>query len=263
MRPASVAASGLAAMLLLGAAAVAQPDLWITVPGADGGTLRAAVFRPPAKGSFPAVFVFHGINGLSASVVDWGPALARAGFVTVIGCYFSAGWTLRAGDDMVDPCPRARGIFDADLLGNAAALIAAGRRLSGVRGDRIGLLGHAMGGNLALVLASSEVRVGAVVSISANPLRPLQLPHKPSGSALPAPIWSIERLHAPAILFHGALDAVTPPTAAHEYVQRARALGKNVQAHYYEGTGQDLWQSDRRADLIRRSARFLAAHLRR
>jgi len=262
MRRPPVAVSGLAAVLLLAASAASQPNAWITVPAADGGTLRAAVFRPSTKGSSPVVFVFHGINGLSTPILEWGPALARAGFVAVIGCYFSAGWTLRLGDDLVDPCPQARGMFDADLVGNAAALIQAGRRLAAVRSDRVGLVGHAMGGNLALVLASSESRVAAVISVSGNPTRPLVLPHKPSGSALPAPIWSIERLQAPAMLFHGARDSLTSE-AAGEYVRRARALGKNVRAHYYQGVGQELWQSDRREDLVRRSARFLTAHLRR
>jgi len=262
MKPAALL--GLGALLLLAAPAASQPTTWIDVFGADGGTLRAAVFRPSGKGPFPVIFVFHSINGLSRPILDWGPDLARAGFVTVVGCYFSAGWSLRVGDDMIDPCPRARGIFDADLMGNATVLVDAGRRLAGVRRDRIGLIGYVVGGDLALVMAASaEAEVRAVVSVSAGLTRPLQLPHKPSGSALPAPIWGIERLRVPALIFHGLSDSAVRPEAPREYVRRAQTLGKNVQAHYYEDVGQDLWQSRYRTDLIRRSVRFLNTYLRR
>lgn len=249
-------------LLPLAAGAGAQSDpQWIDVEGASGDTLRAAVFRPTGRGSFPLILVLHGANGLNQATLKWSRALARAGFITLAGCYVNGGLSLRADDDFIDPCPRARGIYQANLTGNASALIAAGRRLPGVRPERLGLVGHSLGGNLVLVLASSRTDVKAAVVFSANPTRPLQLPNRPSGSALPAPIWRVEHLAAPVRLFHGLADPAVRRQEVAEYVRQAKALRKNVEVRYYEGAGQGLWTSRYQPELVSQSVAFFRQRL--
>ena len=114
---------------------------WIDVEGPQDAKLRAAMFRPAGNGPFPVVVVLHGTpGGLRDEVVDWGPDLARAGFVTIIGCYFRGSKTVRIDGKNVNPCPDGPDLQHAHALDNAIALMYVGRRLPGARQDRVGLI---------------------------------------------------------------------------------------------------------------------------
>ncbi len=228
---------------------------WIDVVGPQGAKLRAVVFRPAGDGPFPVVVVLHGSpRGLRQEVVDWGPDLARAGFLTVVGCYFRGSFTLRVGDQFVNPCPQAPNLQDARPVENVIALMDAGRRVPRARRDRVGLVGWSEGGGVAAVVASSGADVQAVVSVSGaynvTELNPKNFP---------LAISLVQNLRAPLLILHGTADEVVPVEVAREYEKRARASGKNVEAYYYEGGHHSIFF---REDVVRRSVEFLNKYLR-
>ncbi len=236
---------------------------WIDVKGAQGAKLRAVVFRPDGNGPFPVVVVLSGDYGLRQRNLVLGRDFARAGFVIVVGCYFRTYEAIRVGNQLVNPCPEAPSLGTAGLVDNVVALMDAGRRTPGVRPDRVALVGVSYGGGIAVVAASSGVDVQAVVSI-AGPIGASQGDEwGRRNKSTPLPITLIQNLRAPLLILHGTQDKYVPVGEAREYEKRARALGKDVQAYYYEGGTHPLYDDPTlREDVVRRSVEFLIKYLR-
>ena len=126
---------------------------WVLVP-APGGTLTAAVARPPGEGPFPVLVLLHGTHGFAREYVRFAQDLSRElAVVAVAGCWFKGGQG--AGMQFVTPiaCPDAPDMPAAasdEALEIVGALITAVRELPGVRGDRVALFGQSRGGGAAL-----------------------------------------------------------------------------------------------------------------
>ncbi len=218
---------------------------WIAVEGAQGAKLRAAVYRPAGNGPFPVVVVLHGISGGRQQLVDWGADFARAGFVTLVGCWLQ-GFI----------CPQGPNYVRTQARKNAIALIDAGRRIPGARADRVGLVGWSTGGGLAAALASSGAKVQAVVSVAGS-FREVIPNNDPPALSL------VQNLRAPLLILHGTSDAAEPVQTSREYEARARELGKNVQAYYIEGGDHFmLFDPKFKDEVLRRSVEFLKKYLR-
>ncbi len=91
----SVAAIAALALTLLAAPLAAQER--VTLPGPDGVTLQAALWRPAGAGPHPAVIALHGCGGLdnrsgrpSARHADWGARLAAEGFLVLMPDSFAS-----------------------------------------------------------------------------------------------------------------------------------------------------------------------------
>lgn len=220
---------------------------WIDVEGAQGAKLRAAVYRPAGNGPFPVVVVLHGSTGGRQALVDWGADFARAGFVTLVGCW-------RAGFI----CPQGPYIR-IQARKNAIALIDAGKRIPGARADRVGLVGWSSGGGLAAALASSGANVQAVVSVAGSFREELVSVPKDEPSALSL----VQDLRAPLLILHGTSDSAEPVQTSREYEARARQLGKTVEAYYIDGGNHFmLFHPKFKDEVLRRSVGFLNKYLR-
>ncbi len=247
----------------VGLQAQSEPQ-WIDVKGPQEAKLRAAVFRPSGNGPFPVVVVLHGATGglhsrgLRQEIFDWGTDLARAGFVSVVGCYFRGTESIKVGNQFVDPCPQAPYLPNARVVENVIALMDAGRRVPGARRDRVALVGFSTGGRVAVVAACSGVDVQAVVSVSGSFYEVL-----PGMENFPNPISLVQNLRAPLLILHSKDDYVVPVKEARELEERARALGKNVEAYYYEAGGhaRHLLYAHRE-DFTHRVVEFLNKYLR-
>ena len=231
---------------------------WIDVKGPQEAKLRAAVFRPSGNGPFPVVVVLHGApTGLLEGHVGWGPDLASAGFVTVVGCYFRGTRTITLGGQAVNPCPEAPDLQHARPVENVIALMDAGRRVPGVRRDRLALVGFSTGGGMAALAASSGADVQAVVTVSGS-FRETLFSNEPR-SALSV----VKDLRPPILILHATTDQAEPVETSKEYEAQARQLGKNVEAYYYEGGGHAVvLLYSHREDLTRRVVEFLNKYLR-
>jgi pimeloyl-ACP methyl ester carboxylesterase len=219
----------------------------ITIAGPNGATLRGWFAACPGNDSpRPAVLVIHGWNGAASLMLPIAPAIHAAG---AHAFFLDARCHGRSDDDRFASMPR----FAED--------IEAGLRW--LRGDpRVEpacavLLGHSVGAGAALLVASRDPQVAAVVSIAAmaHPgtlmaaaMREHGVPAWVVGVVLReiertvglefdtfAPVSTIAQVHAPVLLVHGERDEVVPSSDARRLEDasegRARLLVLPEAAH--------------------------------
>ena len=131
--------------------------------GADGGTLRGDVRT--AGRARPAVVICHGFKGFK----DWGyfpvtaDRLARAGCAAVSFNFSGAG----VGDDgetFDEPERFGRNTYSAQLADLDLVLQALGSGALGLEPSAVGLLGHSMGGGVAILRAARDRSIQALVT---------------------------------------------------------------------------------------------------
>ena len=227
---------------------------------APGGTLTAAVARPPGEGPFPVLVILHGTHGFARQYVRLAQDLARESeVVAVAGCWFKGGEG--AGRSFVTPidCPDAPPMsahWSPEALGSVTALIAASADLPGVRGDRLALFGHSRGGGAALHYVVEKGGVQAAVLNSTG--YPMEVRAR-------APAVS-----APLLLLHGTADGATDgggggaATAfdnAQKFEAALREAGKPVEKKYFDGARHNGLFAD--AKQYDETVRIVAAFLRK
>lgn len=209
---------------------------WIRVPVPTGGTLWAAIARPPHGGSHAVLVILHGTHGFGREYVQLARELAqKADVVTVTGCWFAG--RRGAGTQFITPidCPEAPPLpsgTSSEALDAVGALVSTARRLPGVRADRVVLLGHSRGGVAALYFALERSR-------SETGLRAIVL----NSTAYPPELLRrASELAAPVLMFHGTADSPAEGGSEMTVIARARAFeaalaaaGRTVQAEYFDG----------------------------
>lgn len=216
----------------------------------------AEVWRPDGQGPFPTVLMIHGgcwRSGLSnLHIMDYAAEDLRARGIAV--------WNIEyRGVD------RAGGGYPGTFLDvNAAAdaLLAHGKAY-GLRTDKLVVLGHSAGGQLALWLAARpklpaasplrdarQLDIAWTVSLGGLPdLTTAQqgcgektIAQLLAGTRGPDPLADISPvrllpLKAPRMLIHGGLDDTSPPAQGRAYVAKARAAG-DIRAWTYAIPGE-------------------------
>ncbi len=180
----------------------------------------------------PLVFVVHGLLSRKERHIELCLSLAAEGF---LAC------TLDARHHGERATPEAAALLSGNLgvefallfaeavLGTVADL---GTLAAYFGSDRYGIIGHSMGGYVALKAAVTDPRAAVIVSISGNPDWTLV----PQGAYLPPGALELARAQSPLsyperfwprplLLLHGAGDAVVP-------VAGARALHAALRTHY-------------------------------
>lgn len=137
------------------------------IANSEGHPIRGEV-RAPRPGVDRGTIIFcHGFKGFW----NWGgfpsalDALAGAGFYA-IGFSFS-GSGVASGDRVDEPERFAENTFtrQTDDLRDVTLAAREGRLPPrGRRADRVGLIGHSMGGGVAILYAASDPRVGAIAT---------------------------------------------------------------------------------------------------
>lgn len=238
-------------------APAAAPDNQLEIATSDGHVLVAAVARPRGAGPFPVVVILHGSEGFRPHYVDLANGLADNGFVALAGAWFagSRSGTGRSFADVV-PCPRCpefQGATQASLP-YVQALIDAGRRLSDVRTDRIGLFGHSAGAGMAVLAAAGGANVQVVVVSGAG------FSGGPRGGR--GLMDTAGTLAAPLLILHGTADDQASVAGARQYEAALRQAGKPVEAEYYEGAPHQMaFQAPTDARIRERAVAFYRARL--
>jgi carboxymethylenebutenolidase len=217
--------------------------------------MRAAVFRPSGSGPFPVLVIFHGSGGISERFLNWAAQFAGEGFVVLIGC-----WLGRSPNfpSPIFSCPGllVPGNPRLQATATAAAWIDAARRLSGVRSDKIGLVGWSWGATIATLVASSGVDIQATVALAGE----FRLSFS---RADPSPLDRVTGLRAPILLLHGKRDSIINVEESIDYEKAARAAGKSVEIFLYDEADHPLlFDPLTREDVYRRSVAFLNRYLR-
>ncbi|MGE3855610.1 MAG: dienelactone hydrolase family protein, partial [Dehalococcoidia bacterium] len=232
---------------------------WIAIAAPEGRTILARVSRPTGTGPFPAVVPLHSQTGFSTEYLALGDEIARAGFVTVTGCWFGGHYDGTATVDPPPALPLATGvdcpngpaikpITSGASLEDIAAIVAATKTLPGVRAERIGVVGNSRGSIVALLGAAVGGNVvQAVVGIGGAP---------PGGPTLAA------NMTTPVLLLQGGADSVVPVIFGQALEQALIALGRTVESHTYEGAGHGiLFGTPTYDDAVQRTVTFLRKHL--
>lgn len=223
-----------------------------SLTGADGGPLRGEVRT--AGGARPTVVLCHGFKGFK----DWGffpitaDRLARAGFA-VVSFNFSGSGVGADGQAFDEPERFRHNTYSQELNDLEVVLAQLGAGTLGVRPTRIGLLGHSLGGGVAILQAGRDDRVRALVTWAAatrfGKLWPaeqiaewrrtgtLEIVNQRTGDSLPLSTDILDDLdrnerrldvlaaagaiHIPWLIIHGSVDESVPASDAKELAARA------------------------------------------
>jgi pimeloyl-ACP methyl ester carboxylesterase len=173
----------------------------------------------------PAVLVIHGWNSAASLMLPIAPLVHAAGMHAL---FLDACCHGRSDEDRFASMPR----FAEDIEAGLRWLRADSR----VDPECVTLVGHSVGAGAALLVASRDPRVAAVVSIAAmahpgtfmreimrargmpTPVITLVLREIERAIGLPfdtfAPVSTIARIRVPVLLIHGGRDDVVPPADA-------------------------------------------------
>jgi carboxymethylenebutenolidase len=197
---------------------------WSTKNGEKRGYLAL-----PASGEGPGVLVLHAWWGLTEMFTDLCDRLAEAGFVAFAPDMFEGqtGQMIDQAEHLVqtadDEAVQAIVISAVDYL----------RQQSGVRGDKIGVMGFSFGAAWALLAATdfNPTDIGAVVLFYGN-----------HGGLDETDFAKAEA----AFLGHYAEDDPYEPTAdTHNMLAEIKKGGKEAEFHFYPGTGHWFMESNR------------------
>ncbi|HVP31671.1 MAG TPA: dienelactone hydrolase family protein [Myxococcota bacterium] len=182
----------------------------------------------PASGRGPGVIVIHEWWGLVPHVREVCDRLAREGFVALAP-------DLYRGAATTDPDEAGRLMLHLELPRAAADLDAAVATLfgqTGVTGPRVGAIGFCMGGQLALLAATRNRRIGAVVDFY---------------GIHPSVTLDLSRLEAAVLGIFAERDEFVPPEAARKLEAELRGAGKRASLRIFPGVGHAFF-NDARAD---------------
>ena len=76
-----------------------------------------------------------------------------------------------------------------------------------------------------------------------------------------SPIYQVENVQKPQLIFHGLEDTVVPPQASEEWVEALRRAGKTFEYKTYAGEGHGFLQIAHQQDFYQRMERFLDWYL--
>jgi dipeptidyl aminopeptidase/acylaminoacyl peptidase len=76
-----------------------------------------------------------------------------------------------------------------------------------------------------------------------------------------SPINVVEKIQAPLLILQGEDDKVVPPAQSRSIADRLKALGRDVEVHFYEGEGHGWLQPATVIDELERTESFLRRHV--
>lgn len=237
----------------------------ITYPS-DGLTIHGFMNVPQGEGPFPVVLVLHGYvdpdrYSTLTYTTRYADALARAGYLV-----------LHPNLRNFPPSDEGQDRFRVGTAVDTLNLIALIREQGGQPGplrkgtpDRIGLLGHSMGGGIAIRVITVDPNIKAAVlygSMSADERKnyesildwsdgehgeeELDTPDEDLQRISPA--YHLERIQAAVSIHHGEADETVPLKWSNNLCEQLKDLDKTVecftypgQPHTFRGAGDQLF----------------------
>jgi carboxymethylenebutenolidase len=215
------------------------------------GATYSGYLAPAASAKGPGVIVLQEYWGLVGHIKDVADRLGQAGFTALAPDLFE-GKTTEEPDE-------AGSMLMALNIGKTEKILGCAARklldMDSVTGDKVGIVGFCMGGQLSLYAACADPDVyGACVDFygihpNANP--------------------DLGSLKAPVLGFFAETDDYAPPETVSALDAQLTALGKKHEFHTYPGTFHAFFNDDRPAfhpdaaeDAWKRMHDFFDQHLR-
>ena len=195
-----------------------------TVEFPSNGSTASGYLATPSSGSGPGVIVIQEWWGLVPQIKQQCEEFAAEGLVALAPDLYHGEVAQHEEPDaqkaqqLMESMPPDR--VARDMRGAVDYLLG----LDSVQGEKVGVVGFCMGGMLTWVLASLHAdKVGAAVPYYGAPL----------GDDAP----DVSRLKAPILGHFAENDDFFSPDAVREFIENMRRDGKDIEAHFYPGTG--------------------------
>lgn len=214
---------------------MAQGTIVTSVREIPGPTcpIRCFVARPEGAAPLPVVVVIQEWWGLNDHIREVASRFAAEGYVAVAPDLYS-----RLGNEVTaDPNEAGRlmgSLAKADGLADLLAVVAHLRDDSGVRGDRIGVVGFCMGGSYASLLACRSGDLRAAAAFYG------EVPEEAD----------LVRLQAPLLYLWGSEDFWIQRPEVERLAEALSNHGKPGEVKIYEGAPHAFF-NDTRADVFR------------
>jgi carboxymethylenebutenolidase len=189
------------------------------------GTMNVHLSEPKDAGPHPAVVVCFHRPGIEAFTRTVTARLAANGYVAAAPNFYHR----RPKDE--DSAEARKYQADADLVADIGATLQAFKKMPNVRGDSIGIIGHCMGGRVAVLGAASfpEVRAcGDFWGGSVNEAR---------GEGRASPLALVRNIRCPVLGIFGNDDTNPSPADVKELAAALDAAGVKRDFHAYDGAG--------------------------
>jgi carboxymethylenebutenolidase len=206
-----------------------------------GSRMQIYLGTPEGKGPFPGVVVMFHRAGIDAFTRDRVDRLAAAGYVAAAPDLYHR----RPANE--DEAAKMAALKDVEILADVQATLDHFAKIGLVRGDRLAILGHCMGGRTAFLGAAANPAFrAAVIHYCGNMF-------KPWGDGVPTPFERLGGLNGPVIGFFGNDDKNPSPDDVTKIDRELTRLGVRHEFHRYDGAGH-AFQNFVRADVHRPAA---------
>ena len=180
-----------------------------------GGEQQAWISTPVQPGSYPAIIMFHGRNGVNAAYKDVGVRYAEEGVVAMAVSYFTQS-------------DQPTNVESIETIRSALALL---KSQPSVDPDRIVMSGYCKGGGLTYLGLANVPGFAAGVVYHGGLFvqeKSAGFPESPADAAM--------RIDVPLIVLHGMSDPAVKIESVYELTRRLNDAGKHVELKAYWGT---------------------------
>jgi carboxymethylenebutenolidase len=189
------------------------------------GGMNVHLSEPAGAGSHPAMVVCFHRPGIDAFVRTVTARLANAGYVAAAPNFYHR---RPKGEDSAES---RKYQHDADLVADIGATLKALQGMPNVRADRIGILGHCMGGRMAVLGAASFPEFRACGDFWGGSVGEAR------GDGQQPPLALVKNIACPVLGIFGNDDTNPSPQHVKELGAALDAAGKTREFHSYGGAG--------------------------
>ena len=193
-----------------------EPITNMSMPTADGATMRAYLAKPAGPGPHPAVIMIHEFYGLRPEMVGKAEALAKEGYVVLAPNVFRNGTTNWIPSAIYKVLTADTAQIDGDVE-SAYQWLAAQPE---VQADRIAIMGFCFGGGTALRYSLSNNQLAATAVFYGQPITD------------PA---KLKALSGPVLGIFGGADGSIPLSEVEGLRQGLEAAGVPNEITVYDG----------------------------
>tara|TARA_B100000700_G_scaffold217304_1_gene239064 strand:- start:535 stop:1242 length:708 start_codon:yes stop_codon:yes gene_type:complete len=191
----------------------------------QGSDMEVFVDEPSESGPYPTIVVAHHRTGLDAATTRFVQDLAGSGYVAAAPHLHHR---RPSGEDTRESI---KNLDDNEILNDLNATVSLLQGLESVDGDRMGIVGHCMGGRVSFLGAAE---IGAfkcnVAYYSGNMFKVL-------GSGHVSPFDRLVKLRGATLAFFGNDDENPSPADVDKIDERLKELDIDHEFHRYDGCG--------------------------